>query len=606
MSFFGWGYWGQTLRIRRLWIEHFRGVQSLDWTLPLGQKLFVLIGPGDSGKSTILEAVHYLLGDRWNIPFSDTDFHNGDVDNPILIRAALVDLTPDMLKESAFGLLLSGIDEQGEVHQDPEDDLAPCLVALLKVEADLEPKWTLERLDGQTRELRSSHRGAFSTFKVDGRTDTQLRWTRTSALGRMSQSDGGDRAALAAASRAAREALEDQQHSSLSALASSVQAKTNSIGGGRFTKMRPGLDTSRSTLGAGLSLYEDVVPLTSFGMGSRRLASLAVQQLGAGSRSVALVDELEGGLEPHRAVRLLSYLNLDEGYSQVLVTTHSPVVVEQAELETLAVVRSDSGIVSITTLGLASEVVRAMRRARPSSLLARRIVVVEGKTEYGIVLACLEHWDVARTADGLSTSAGEGVAIQDAGSGSQAARRSEALERLGYSTAALLDNDVRDIDQAVLSAEASGSAIIRWESGSNTETQVCSGLDGNSLSGLLELAVENRSGSDTVLHDLNAFQPPVPVQTLDVNDWIFDGATLDGARSVIARAAHERKWFKDIDAGKRLGHWLLNLQDRAQVSGIDQRLEQLRRFVFSEGIPSSTEPITDGTGDLAPSEVGDG
>lgn len=71
------------MRVRQLSIENFRGIRRLDWTLPVGQRLITLIGPGDSGKSTILEAVHLLLGDRWSVSFSDVDFFNVDPATPI-------------------------------------------------------------------------------------------------------------------------------------------------------------------------------------------------------------------------------------------------------------------------------------------------------------------------------------------------------------------------------------------------------------------------------------------------------------------------------------------------------------------------------------------
>ena len=72
------------------------------------------------------------------------------------------------------------------------------------------------------------------------------------------------------ASRAAREALADHENSSLSELATKVQERANKIGGGRFSDVKPGLDTSRSSMGAALALYEDIIPLTSYGLGSRR------------------------------------------------------------------------------------------------------------------------------------------------------------------------------------------------------------------------------------------------------------------------------------------------------------------------------------------------
>ncbi|MGO4684118.1 AAA family ATPase [Hyphomicrobium sp. 2TAF46] len=34
-----------------------------------------LIGPGDSGKSSVLEAIDFCLGARRNLQISDADFH---------------------------------------------------------------------------------------------------------------------------------------------------------------------------------------------------------------------------------------------------------------------------------------------------------------------------------------------------------------------------------------------------------------------------------------------------------------------------------------------------------------------------------------------------
>ena len=42
-------------RIRRLEIRNFRSIQNLDWAPSNGMNC--LIGPGDSGKSTVLDAI---------------------------------------------------------------------------------------------------------------------------------------------------------------------------------------------------------------------------------------------------------------------------------------------------------------------------------------------------------------------------------------------------------------------------------------------------------------------------------------------------------------------------------------------------------------------
>nr|WP_243851577.1 AAA family ATPase [Modestobacter marinus] len=274
-------------------------------------------------------------------------------------------------------------------------------------------------------------------------------------------------------------------------------------------------------MGAGLALYEDVVPLTSYGLGSRRLASLAVQQLAAGSRSVAVVDEIESGLEPHRAVRLLAYLLGDDNYAQVLVTTHSPVIVEQATIENLATVQNQAGYVTVTALGGSDEVLQRLRRARPSSLLARRVIVAEGKTEHGVLLEFLDACDQARAHLGYSTSAGEGVAIQDGNGGTEVPLRSHALAGLGFSVAALCDNDDRAVDGPLAAAQAAGVTCFRWEHGHNIETQICSQLQEQGLVDLLALAVERRNSEHTVLDDINSVVPGRPFTSLAVGDWLL-------------------------------------------------------------------------------------
>src|SRR3546814_4958485 len=59
------------MQIRQLRITNFRGVASLDWKP--GYAFCCLIGAGDSGKSTVLDAVEAVLSSRW-FSFSESDF----------------------------------------------------------------------------------------------------------------------------------------------------------------------------------------------------------------------------------------------------------------------------------------------------------------------------------------------------------------------------------------------------------------------------------------------------------------------------------------------------------------------------------------------------
>lgn len=567
------------MRVRQLSIENFRGIKKLNWTLPLGQRLITLIGPGDSGKSTILEAIHLLLGDRWSVSFSDVDFYGVDPSEPIRIMAVLTDVPAPLLKDNTFGFWQSGLAAEGQIRQEPEDGSEPCLVVRLTVDESLEPQWEVVRADGEGRNITSSQRREFSTFRVDDRTDAQLRWTRSSALGRMSARDGAAREALAAAERAAREALNGHDSAALNELVKDVQHHANEVGSSDFKAVRAGLDSSRSGMGANLALYEDVVPLMAYGLGSRRLVSLAVQQMAAGERAIAVIDELESGLEPHRAVRLLNYLDSDP-YSQVFVTTHSPVVVEQAPIASLSVVQTSNGEATITSLGGAGEVMKALRRAAPSSLLARKVVIGEGKTEHGVLAACFDAWDRDRYATGLTTSAGEGLAIQDGNGGEKAANRAEVMAPLGCSVLTLIDNDVRTADPHVVKAEQAGATVVRWEIDRCIESQVCSQLDADELESFISLGVEHRGAESTVLDDIKAIGQ-AQVAGLAVTDWLHT-YSIEQARGFVALAAShgKRGWFKDVDAGRALGEWLLVRRTSPNLAAVFTRLDRIKAFVY--------------------------
>ena len=68
-------------RLRKIEIQNFRSIKELAWLPSAG--INCLIGPGDSGKSSILDAIDYCVGARRNIQFTDADFHGLDVERPI-------------------------------------------------------------------------------------------------------------------------------------------------------------------------------------------------------------------------------------------------------------------------------------------------------------------------------------------------------------------------------------------------------------------------------------------------------------------------------------------------------------------------------------------
>jgi putative ATP-dependent endonuclease of the OLD family len=96
-------------RIRLIEITHFRGIKSLRWVPSPGTNC--LIGPGDSCKSTILDAIDLCLGARRNIQFTDADFYNLDVDIPIAITVTIGELDDALKNIDIYGLYLRSFDQ---------------------------------------------------------------------------------------------------------------------------------------------------------------------------------------------------------------------------------------------------------------------------------------------------------------------------------------------------------------------------------------------------------------------------------------------------------------------------------------------------------------
>lgn len=81
-------------RIRKVEIRHFRGIQETTWSPAPG--INCIVGPGDSAKSTVLDAIDHCIGARRAIQFTDADFYRLDVGTPISILVTLGELDDDL------------------------------------------------------------------------------------------------------------------------------------------------------------------------------------------------------------------------------------------------------------------------------------------------------------------------------------------------------------------------------------------------------------------------------------------------------------------------------------------------------------------------------
>jgi putative ATP-dependent endonuclease of the OLD family len=500
---------------------------------------------------------------------------------------------------------LSGLRPDGELVHDPENGTEPCLVIQLKVTSSLEPAWTVIR-EGSADDgipIGATARENLGLFRVDERIEAHLRWGRSSPLTRLTAKKSGAGAAVTSAHRTARSVVFDSPPELLTAAAAEVQTAAQAIGGTSFTRLRPGLDPAGSSSTSALLLHDEDVPLTGYGLGTRRLISLAIQEKAFSEGSILLIDEAEHGLEPHRLHHLLRYLKQRTAArtGQVLITTHSPLAVEALQAEDISVVRSKDGITTVQKVPGEIYDVQGTLRAAPSTVLASRVVVCEGKTEMGVVRSFLLHWDAQHIEQGKAPHAALGVCQSDGHGSTDAPKRARILQELGYPVLLVIDNDDPASGSGITEAERKGAEVIRWQPGHALEDEIAVALSEAGLAALVELAAEI-TGEESVLGSVSARLEEKPkLSGLDPAAWTTASLTIDQVRQAIGFAAKAKKlneknsdgkvknegkaWFKQEESGAMLGNLLIRHWSEIADTRLGQELKSLYTFAYGEKLP---------------------
>ncbi|PYY31521.1 hypothetical protein DEI89_16990 [Curtobacterium sp. MCBD17_030] len=574
------------VRLRTLHVENFRGIKTAD--LDLSAPFIALIGPGDSTKTTILDAIGLVLTPRYNVTFTDADFHRADTASPIVIEAVVADLPDSLVDERAHGKNRSGIRPDNTLTHDPvdEDGVVECLIIRLTVDADLEPVWEVVRPGEQVGErMTASERGQLGYFRVGESSGQNLRWGRGSALTTMTQSKSGATHALIEAQRQAREAVRSLSGTPLHDAAALAQAVSQTLGSAKFTDLRPGLDPAFGAGSAALMLHDGDIPLSQFGLGSRRLLSLSIQENALAGRSTVSIDELESGLDPHRLANLVRHLKQQTVTEkiQLIFTTHSPLVVESLSWRQLFVVRSENGVTTAT--GVPEDLVdddvstvQGIVRATPSALLARRVVVGEGATEVGFLRAFLIECDRRRLATGRVTSISTGTTVTNGGGDSLAPSRARAFAELGYRTQLVLDADVDTNTERVDAAATAGADVVQWDAPRALEDAIFTAIPDEAILTLVEYVIEDRG--ITSVADAVSARLPIALPHDEPASW----ATVagDNYRHALATTAKKSGWFKREDHGMLLGQTVWEHQKSLADGDLLRGLKRVIKFVYAD------------------------
>jgi putative ATP-dependent endonuclease of OLD family len=315
----------------------------------------------------------------------------------ISITITIGDLDDALLDLEQYGTYLRGFNkETGVIEDEPNDHLETVLSIQVTAGVDLDARWKLtsDRASeaGAERDLSYSARQCLAPTRLGPVATQHLSWGPRSILNRFSTASIAEAgAALAAAARQARASFGAEAKASLETTLATVAAVSEQIGVDLGEGPLALLDAHGvSFTGGTIALHNaDGVPLRNLGLGSARLLVAALQLEAGQTGTIAIIDEIEHGLEPHRIMRLLHTLGAKRlaSEAQVFITTHSPVVVRELSAGQIAVVRRSfarSGSHTVKSLQ-GREAEQKVLRACAEAFLARAVIVCEGETEVGLL-----------------------------------------------------------------------------------------------------------------------------------------------------------------------------------------------------------------------------
>jgi hypothetical protein len=570
-------------------IKNFRGIKSVLWN-PNGL-ISCLVGPGDSNKTTILDAIELALSPRWNVNFSDVDFYKVNVNETIEIQVTLGGIPDELLTEDKYGLCKRGwLPHKGIIDEpDGEDPECECVLSIsLKVGSDLEPKWSVitnRQPEGVPISWRD--RARLGLVRLGAEVDRDFTWSKFSVLTRLCGDLAEIEAILADAHRKLREAIKSDSMEKLLQAAKEVENAAKSFGVSPTNKYEPRLDSRFVSLGMGsISLHDGEVPLMAAGLGTRRLIALAIQRAAIPAGAIVLIDEIEHGLEPHRIRRLIRSLKRgfhagaggagkeEPNFGQIIFTTHTTTPILELDSNDLNIVRiSAQGetIIKPVPAGL-----QGIVRYMPHAILGRKCVICEGETEVGLFWGLENYWQSKNNGESVACKGVEFIS----GEGSAAPGRAKLLCSLGFEVAYFGDSDkALDPSEAVL--KAAGIEVILWEGKAAIEDRFAADLPLEFLQEMVATVISNKdllSVANSISAEGKISKPGQDLQKLQ--SWLDAGWDEGTLRMAIGKAAKKNKWFKSINDGKSLAKIIIDSIPNIEKSDTITKLRKLEDWCY--------------------------
>ena len=540
-------------QILLLSISRYRGIHNLDWRPH--PDFNIIIGGGDAGKTTVLDAISLLFSPSNSVVVSESDYWLNDTENEFSVEAVVY--IPDSMEianQSKFNWPWEWNGENASVcpidQLDDDIDLEfPVYKFRVRGTSDLELLWEIIQPDESTNHLSVGIRREIGVVKLSAEdsNDKDLRLVYGSALDTL-VGDNGLRA------RIAQKVSDIDVHGQLSE------------GGQRGLKglddalkeealpndLKLGLTTSKGiSIGSLIGLLADrrgvSLPLSSWGAGTRRMSTLEVSYCSQNSSSLVVIDEIERGLEPYRQRKLLAKLQSD--LAQTFITTHSPFVINALATGGLWYLGFDGILGELERKKVSPQLSRD-----PEAFLAKSVVIAEGDTEAGFLGYFLER---AFKSDPLDF----GVRITSAGGNDYALDLLEAMAEAGLTFSGLADYEGRNRGRWDSLKSQLGDHLLQWKEGCLEENVIAQypqenlkslcldrdgDFDGDRLRTLAtRLDISDKSFANICEH------------TEDLRRLIIEAATgnsggVEDKSEKKAWKKHAQNWFKSVDGGREL------------------------------------------------------
>ncbi|MCY1640690.1 ATP-dependent nuclease [Methylorubrum sp. SL192] len=549
-------------RIKRLSIERYRGLDKLTW-YP-GANVNLIIGGGDVGKTTILDAISLLFSPISSTTISDVDYRNRETENGFEIEAviSLPDDEVNHLSKMVWPWVWDGKELKQPALDDEPSAQEPAIqhVYCVRVRGtpDLDLIYEICNPDETYETFTAGLRRKIGLVKLSGeeRNDRDLRLVQGSALDAL-LSDKGLRGRLGQqfAGQDVQEHLKVDAKEALQKLDKSFLKEVLPSGLGLGLVGGYGFSIG-SLIGLTAIKGEVSLPVSSWGAGTRRLASLTVAGAMQTGAPFVVIDELERGLEPYRQRGLVKLLFSKS--SQVFLTTHSSTVLSEAAEATLWYVDASGHIGELPKQKISSH-----QAKDPEAFLARLTIVGEGITEVGFAAELIER--------SLNGKLGDyGIWITDAGGNDAALELLEAFAQGHLKFGGLVDYEGRFPERWKKVGLGIGSLILQWKEGC-LEKNIIELIDDECLEKLIEDPEAEKTGdrlrtlADRLGIHQKDFQSIRHKAGGNLKQLIIDAATgavpadvPDGDKKAFKK--HSTRWFKSNAGGRELARKIFSLK----------------------------------------------